>query len=303
MAKILKRMVCIFCDNPVLLDFYQDKQDILFRFMEIFNSSTNSDTMHLRISERVNEIVSRVVKENTENIKENLQHEHIHSQDATRNIINERMRDLELCIESRNLKNQFIPSIKGALSEDNLYEVLMDEMSDDWEVIKTTTSGSKRGDIFLENDCVKIIIDLKDYSSNVPTNQVDKIKRDASMHNCHGILASINTNITKHRDYTFEVSSDKILAYVSKGDIVSKIKSWANLILSLEKMLNNSSNKLEMTKKDMEYISNACKKYDTSINNFKEFLQDNIKRSKNELNKMKVQKNNDILLFLKSKMS
>lgn len=292
--------MCIFCENQELLEFYKDKQDMLYKFIEIFNSGDNNN-LHSRISEKVNEIVSRIAKENTDSIKENIQYERIHSIDITRSIINDRVKDLENCIESNNLKNKFIPSVKGAISEDNLYEVLMDEMSDDWEVTKTTTSGTKKGDIFLENGCIKVIVELKDYSSNVPTIQVEKIKRDISLHRCHGILASVNTNITKHRDYTFEISSDKILAYISKGDIVAKIKSWANLILSLEKMLGSTDSKLSITKKDIEYISNACKKYDCSINNFKNYLHNTILNARSELNKLKTQKNDDILMFLKSR--
>lgn len=289
--------MCLFCEKQELLDFYKDKQDLLYRFMDIFNSNCNTEVLPHIISEKVNETLLRSL----DGLGDNIKSMNCLSHETTKNMISEKLVSLEHTIETRNIRNKFTPSIRGAISEEELYSTLSDVLSDDWEVIKTTTSGSKRGDIFLQNGVTKIIIDLKDYTTNIPTIQVDKIKRDVTLHSSHGMLVSVNTNIAKHKDYTFEVIGDKILAYISKGDIVTKIKSWANLILSLEKMLHGSKfDKLSLTQKDVDYILNVCKDYDDISKTFKNFLEDNIKRSKNELNKLNSQRNEDIFLFLKS---
>jgi hypothetical protein len=215
----------------------------------------------------------------------------------------EKIKDIEISIQTRDIKNKFTPSLKGCISENDLFEVLSNELYEEWEVIKTNTSGNKKGDIFLRKNETSVIIDLKDYSSNIPSSQVDKIKRDMSLHKSHGLLVSINTNINKHKDFSFEIVEGRILAFISKGDIVSKIKSWTNMISFLEKMLNKEDNNtLSFSQEEVEYLINVNKNYEGKIKNFKEFLEDSIKRSKNELIKLETEKSQEVFLFLQNKI-
>ena len=111
--------------------------------------------------------------------------------------------------------------LKGQEGEDIVYRILTSKYNN----VKKTNKTPESGDFIIDND---IMIEVKNYSSTVPTLQVLKFQRDLNNLNIRaGIFISLNTHIAKHSSFDICESPNRIEIYISSKkseDILRAIK-------------------------------------------------------------------------------
>jgi hypothetical protein len=106
-------------------------------------------------------------------------------------------------------------SSKGAMGENLLYTILSDELPTA-EIINTSNLTGRGDFVISRKDKCDILIETKEYSSNVKREEVDKFIRDISSNDCHGIFISQNSGIVNKENYQIDIHNNKILIYVHK---------------------------------------------------------------------------------------
>lgn len=103
-------------------------------------------------------------------------------------------------------------SIKGQLSETRLL-TLLNKMFPNDEIIDT--SSTKESCDFLISRVGKptILVENKNYSVNVNTDEVNKFIRDTNIQNANGIFLSQNSGIVGKRNFEINIVSNNILIY------------------------------------------------------------------------------------------
>jgi hypothetical protein len=186
-----------------------------------------------------------------------------------------------------------ISTVKGQTSE-QLVELWCQTAFPD-SIITTTSKTPKSTDIMLEiNKNLKIMIEVKCYSSSVPTREIDKFKSDMSKLNCKfGIFLSIGQRISKIPRFYIENINNKYLLYVPNANLINF--TWSvlicrelnvffndqcqvdiNFILSnlihyinnIQVSINNITKNLNRMKKQIDNINNTISDIGTSTNNY-----------------------------------
>jgi len=104
-------------------------------------------------------------------------------------------------------------SSKGNLSENNL-EYVLSQLYQSAE-IHNTSKETASGDFFLKRpNQPPILIENKDYTRNVPLDEVKKFQRDIETQNCNGIFLSQQSGITSKQNYHIEFTGHNVLVYV-----------------------------------------------------------------------------------------
>jgi hypothetical protein len=114
---------------------------------------------------------------------------------------------------SRVLKKMENSSIKGKISENILYNILVSL----YPTGEITSVGTQKetGDIILERKGKpKILIENKNYSCNVNQEEVKKFIRDTETQNCCGLFLSQNTGISLKNNFEINLQNGHVLLYV-----------------------------------------------------------------------------------------
>ena len=147
--------------------------------------------------------------------------------------------DLKLAILQNSLmslhKIKDNSSIKGKIGEDKMKQILT--MLFPKNEIEDTHATPGRGDFIItcKND-KKILIDNKDYSSNVPKKEIDKFEKDIRENNdvFGGVLISNSSGISKKDDFQLDIIDTKPVIYIHNTNKDSnKIKCGIELIESI----------------------------------------------------------------------
>ena len=134
------------------------------------------------------------------------------------------------------------PCSKGTMGENLLYKILSDELPTG--DIVNTSNYTGRGDFIIKRkDKEDILIETKDYTSNVKKEEVDKFIRDVNNNECHGIFLSQNSGIVNRENYQIEINNNKILIYIHKMNYEPyKIGLAIKLIDLLSEKLTRTNN-------------------------------------------------------------
>lgn len=175
-------------------------------------------------------------------------------------------------------------TLKGKESEEKLEAILVENYPS--ARIRNCSGESKTCDFVIERQSQrKILIENKDYKTNVPNEEIKKFIRDVEHQSCHAILLSQNTGVQNKENYQIDVHMGNILVYVHhvKYDI-SKIRIAINMIdhLShhLDKIPSNHQAFLtldQLTQINKEYIDFIQQK-NVLIENLKKFYRDHMKQ-------------------------
>jgi hypothetical protein len=92
-----------------------------------------------------------------------------------------------------------------------------------------------------------ILIENKDYSRNVPLDEVKKFHRDIETQNCHGIFLSQQSGITSKQNFHIEFIGNNVLVYVHNVQYQKQIIKIAVDIID-----NLSPKVLQLSEKDIE---------------------------------------------------
>ena len=139
-------------------------------------------------------------------------------------------------------------SHKGKISENLLFSILQNLYpSANVEFVGTT---KETGDFILERkNKPKILIENKDYTRSVPTEEIFKFIRDCEIQKCSGLFIS-NSGICGKDSYEVQVNDGEVLVYIQFCNNDSdKVKIGIDIIDHFKEMLDN------LNKDDNEEIS------------------------------------------------
>tara|TARA_X000000950_G_C13825922_1_gene624042 strand:- start:139 stop:1473 length:1335 start_codon:yes stop_codon:yes gene_type:complete len=184
-------------------------------------------------------------------------------------------------------ERQLCSSTKGDDGEKKL-EPILHKTFPNFSIDKTA-SISHSGDFIISKKDLKILIDTKDYKTNIPKKEIKKIADDMDYNDCHGILVSNNSGISEKDDFQINIhNQDKIIIFLHNVNYSGvKIKAAVNMIEFLdEHFFEDGSDFLEKneTKVSLEFIKNINEEYkkfyknkEKIINDMKNFHRDIIK--------------------------
>jgi len=153
-------------------------------------------------------------------------------------------------------------SQKGAQSENILFNLLNKEYSS--ADIINTSGQTGQGDIIIKRkDKTPILIETKNYSTNVKKEEVDKFLRDVSNKDCHGIFLSQTSGIVGKDNFQIDIHNKNILIYIHNVDYdIAKINLAINTIdLLFDKLIN-------INDKNVTISNDILKNINTEYHNF-----------------------------------
>lgn len=127
----------------------------------------------------------------------------------------------ELCNTIDNVKSKiddlddkFKGSTKRGEYSQNMFEDLLNTEFGTCEIQNTTTDPHNGDFYIIADNQPKVLIELKDYSRNVPKKEIEKFISDVTSNNCCGILVSNRSGICQKKDFSFEVIDSSIVVYI-----------------------------------------------------------------------------------------
>ena len=160
-------------------------------------------------------------------------------------------------------KVKYNSSLKGKMGELSLEDIIINSFPDD--TLKNMSKSTAESDYHFYFDEHKVMLEIKTYSSNVPTAEIEKFKRDMRRNGCkNGIFVSTTSGITGHKRFEIEDLDQRII-YIPNAGLDGGSLIWGILML---KNLINYNFKTQLINKDVfkeifdtfncEY-SNICK--------------------------------------------
>ena len=134
-------------------------------------------------------------------------------------------------------------SLKGAIGENHLYKVLVDEFPTSEIINSSNLTGC--GD-FLLNRKFKdtILIETKNYNDNVKISETEKFLRDCTNNKCHGIFLSQYSGIINKENFQIDFHNGKILIYIHNMNYDNyKLKLGIQIIDFLYDKINSLNEK------------------------------------------------------------
>lgn len=172
-------------------------------------------------------------------------------------------------------------SHKGALGENNL-EYILSHLFQSAEIVNTSKESSS-GDFILRRtiDGVEsILFENKDYTRNVPLEEVKKFYRDIETQKCHGIFLSQHSGITSKQNFQIEFKGTSILIFLHNVRYNSQtIKTAIDIIDSLANKLielnsENDTNHFEIPREVVHEINEELKSFFDKKSNALSLLKD-----------------------------
>lgn len=188
---------------------------------------------------------------------------------------------------SEFLGNYQKSSLKGQYGE-NYLEKILNEMFPIAEILNTTgTPHSCDFKLDRNNGSDIILIETKEYSSNVSLSEVEKFKRDIDLQKQHGIFLSQKSGITSKSNFQFDFKGRNIVVYLHNvGYNPELINIAINMIDSISPKLkqidneileNNISNEtMEQINKEYQEIIIKKKRMIDNLNNFNKTMKEEI---------------------------
>jgi len=169
---------------------------------------------------------------------------------------------------------------KGSLSENHLYNVIEKEYST--SELTNTSNFTGMGDMILKRkDKIPILIENKDYTTNVKKDEVDKFIRDITINKFHGLFISQHSGIVGKDNLQIDMHNNNILIYIHSCDFdIDKIKLAISIIDTLFDKLIDVNNDSSTISKDI--IKNINYEYQTFLTNRESTLhiiKDNYKKT------------------------
>lgn len=193
---------------------------------------------------------------------------------------------------------------KGACSEKNLEELLVELFSDD--EIKNTTGIPHSGDFILRrNNEDYIMFETKSYQTNVDMREIDKFVKDTSILKIHSIMMSQNTGIVGKKPYTIEVNEHgNIMVYLHHVNFSpEKIRQAVQIIDNMSPKVKlitaeEESNGVNIDKDILNRINNELIQFLERKDKLKDFLKEQCKSSCGQVDALEMP---DLTAFLKDK--
>lgn len=184
------------------------------------------------------------------------------------------------------LDKQNNSTLKGKISEEKLEHCLNNAFP--CGSITDKSGAPKSCDYLLErNDYSAILFENKDYTNNVPNEEVKKFIRDIEHNKKDGIMLSQNSGIANKNNYNIDIHDGHIMVFVHnvKYD-ESKIRVAVNLVDHLRQILDKyktEKEELVFSKDDMLAINKEYLTFIDQRNNLIETYKKNYKEHLKQL--------------------
>ena len=179
-------------------------------------------------------------------------------------------------------------SIKGKVSENKLHYVLS-SIYPSAEIVNNTDKDKHCGDFYIKRKNKPVVlVENKDYNTNVGPSEVEKFIRDINLQNVHGIFLSQNTGITSKENYEIDIHKNNVLVYLHNVDYNPQmIKGAIEIIDNLDCRLQEiESHGNTISNNDLDEINNEFKKFMTSKQECIEYLNEYSKKMNSLISKM-----------------
>jgi hypothetical protein len=201
------------------------------------NPENNTKLIIENVENQLNRMISNVQQPILQLIKSNDERQTTNINQIRDNVLIQNNTQQHMSNELNNFfgryknKSQF----KGSVAETELYFMLQ-HIVPAAEIINVT------GSVANCDYCVKrkgdnnpdILFESKDYTNSVPTDEIEKFKRDIQLQKTHGVLISQNSPITFKTPFQIDIINGLIHVYVPNTEYNSeKIKTAIDIIDSL----------------------------------------------------------------------
>src|SRR6056300_487293 len=178
----------------------------------------------------------------------------------------------------------------GVVGESEMLGILQ---SGPWDEVLVTNKKDHSGDFIIKYKNKKYIIDVKNYSDNVPGKEVRKLAKDIDSNSCDGgAIISLNSGIynpntnmiTREKIHQITVSGKSTLLLSNASLLNQEFINSILLSLYCEKSLKKKKMVTENCKRE---IVNSIKKMEREIDSEKKSFQQKITRKQNDLDNLK----------------
>ena len=178
----------------------------------------------------------------------------------------------------------------GVIGENEMLNILQ---CGSWDEVIVTNKKDHSGDFILKYKDKKYIIDVKNYSDNVPGKEVRKLAKDIDSNSCDGgAIISLNSGIynpninmlVKEKIHQITVSGKSIIL-LSNASLLNQ--DFINSILLSLHCESSSDNNTIVTENCKREIVNSIRKMERELDSEKKSFQQKITRKQNDLENLK----------------
>jgi hypothetical protein len=232
---------------------------------------------HENISNQINKNNIEKLNNLFDNFKDFIDNKNYNSQQYIQQNFNDLIEELKTVTGLFKVSNK-----KGEQTENVMLKVISQAFLN-YEVGKSIEKHSC--DIFIKSeDNPVVLVEIKDYSQNVPKKEVDKFYFDINENNCCGIMISIQSGIANKKHFLIEITSNKnILIYLFNNGYTSEyIKQAINIIYELYPLLHISEfisdeKYLVLKKESIDILKKECESFLEIKNKILESMNETIK--------------------------
>lgn len=168
-------------------------------------------------------------------------------------------------------------SKKGELTENILFNNLIKAFpSSD---VTNTSQTPNCGDIMIKKEGKPdILIDSKNFQTNVPKIDLEKFYRDCELNNCSGILCNVNSGIANKEHFQVDIQDSRIYVYIANHEFDNTFFQLAvKIIYHIHEIIkNNKTNIIEIDKELFERIKIEFNFYNQSFKQHLNIIKQNI---------------------------
>jgi hypothetical protein len=168
-------------------------------------------------------------------------------------------------------------SKKGEFAENILFNNLIKAFpSSD---VTNTSQTPNCGDIVIKKDGKPdILIDSKNFQTNVPKVDLEKFYRDCELNNCSGILCNVNSGIANKDHFQVDIQDSRIYVYIANHEFDNTYFQLAvKIIYHIHEIIkNNKTNIIELDKELFERIKIEFNFYNQSFKQHLSIIKQNI---------------------------
>ena len=252
--------------------------------------------------------IENVIQTNYENIHNKIQNSLLQFFQNHENNVVGKLNDTQKSFQNieNNFQNFFEKqknsTLKGKESEEKL-ESCLNNAFPHGEIICQSGQPQCCDYLMRRQDKPDILFENKDYSNNVPHEEIKKFIRDVEYQKKHSILLSQHSGVTQKTNYQIDIHDGNIMIYIHYVNYdPNKIQVAVNLIDHLYKLLekHNNNNELHIS---MDELSEINKEYLTFIGQKKSLIETTKKMHKDQLKALEDFEMPKLTLLLNSKFT
>jgi hypothetical protein len=204
----------IHLNNPKIISFFENKkiniEDVLLLFIDFYeknNHKLNFEESKDILLDKINQLHYHLLQKDNDNIE------------IVKNAIETQLNNNKLLLDTnnklldtqnniQNIISKFENSNKkGIMSQNCLYTLLINSYKQ-YNIINTSNLNYSC-DIKIEMDNYDLYFENKDYTNNIPTEEIKKFYRDINFLNktkiSHGVFISQNSGICKKNNFDLDI--------------------------------------------------------------------------------------------------